>query len=291
VTKILAPTECELQVKMIGAIADKPEALKPTETSLRVHMRKRYGRWIWVEPAIPKWAIPPAPPKVMDMNSFLDADAELAVSTSNPALIRLLIKQGLNPLVQRPHNRCGWSVLEDNAIHNRPLVAAAIMKAMPVAKDGKSHVLALEHALEDGYEELLRALAAPPDQRKLGVWPTGVIEAVFDVRWDAEKVIFASINGADLPDDVFMHVRGTLPRLAQLSEMEEGNFATSQYRHRLTKTEGPQRVVTLSREPDGSYSFRARQITGPALAGGGTSGTLILRYGRWLRADTKSWDE
>lgn len=300
-TRKLSDTSWKLSAVVTGAgvraDAVTPDSAPKETVTMRIELN--HGTWVVTDPSLPKWAIPGPPPEIKDLARFIEPDGSSldgAVCDDNPAWMRLLIAQGLDPLrlPASDGDALHWSILEDTAVHNKPHVAAAIIEQCPGALRSAAADRAFEHAFEHGNTELLDVLALKDEtDRVVKNFPRGAFHRLFQSAWRDGRfqVAFVSLNGSDPSQELLTVIRESLPIAEPWSVIEEGSFTHSSYRHRETKKEGWGIEVKLNKRGDGEYEFSFRQMTGPALAGGGSEGKLVKNRGRWVMAEVRSWVE
>ena len=239
----------------------------------------------------------------LQINKPLDAgNKELAlhegVMNKNPDMIRYLMKQGANPLL-----RDGLGQRPIDALENRrkidiaPILAALTRE--PTAYDKKL----LMGVPVPVWREILGTPERPEDPLAP---PVGDKEAV-------HLISFVSINEEDPSPEMTAvlnaHYPGWLP-VSRAEETKDPNAASS-YRDKQSHEPGLMVEITLAarsskniaanasgtltsyvRSKDlPAYQFKVRSATGPALAGGGWGGHVVLLAGYWVKAGTAGWDE
>ena len=299
-TEKVSDTEWKVSAVISGTgVNEKSVDHTVRQSAVSLQTKFTHGSWIVLDPAFPEWAVPEPAPVVGDVGRFLESDGSSldgAVCDDNPAWMRLLITTGMNPLrlPESKDDSLSCSILENTAVHNKPRVAKAIIEGCRDALYSSAAQKAFEHAYEHGNTELVELLALDGTEDPIvDAFPSRAIHYLFSETWrDSRfKVAFVSLNGADPAADVMKVIRKALPIAEPWSVVEEGAFTSSSYRHMKTKEEGWGIEATLWPAENGCYGYRFRQMTGPALAGGGSEGLLVKSHGRWVKTKTKHWDE
>jgi len=229
----------------------------------------------------------------------LSGAAMHAIATGNTKLLEMLLQAGLSTKLPLDFET-QWTALHYSALSNNPEVAKLLLEN-GASKDVRAlGSRPIDYAFEDGNTEVCEVLRKPNEkERDIGGYPEPLLDEVFRrSQFRDEEVRFLSINGKDPDEEQLKYFHRLWPNVRPRSHAEEIDrsslpmgVAKTSYRDVKTKDYGIVVELSLKRTGDDTYDWSHREATGSSLAGSGSSGKALKKYGYWFKQNLDAWYE